>query len=186
MARQVAHLHLKLDFSNLLFSPSAMSNSFANPWTVAHEAPLSIEFSKQEHWSGLPCIPPGELPNPQVEPASLTLGRQTLYHWATCKAPLKLKEATNHLNILLKCGFSFCEVWAGTLDSVFPAGCQEIFVLHLDHLILGQEFNTLSPNPTSPRSQLRTTILDKHRSDQQQELYCEHERVETDSGPLLP
>ena len=37
---------------------------FATPWTVAHQAPLSMGFSRQEYWSGLPCPPPGDLPNP--------------------------------------------------------------------------------------------------------------------------
>ena len=41
------------------------------PCTVAHQAPLSIGFSKQEYWSGLSCPPPGDLPNPGIEPASL-------------------------------------------------------------------------------------------------------------------
>ena len=43
---------------------------FANPWTVACQALLSIEFSRQEYWSGLPCSPPGDLPNPGIEPRS--------------------------------------------------------------------------------------------------------------------
>ena len=37
-------------------------------WTVAHQAPLSMSFSRQEYWSGLPCTPPGDLPNPGIEP----------------------------------------------------------------------------------------------------------------------
>ena len=44
---------------------------FATPWTVAHQAPLSMEFSRQEHWSGLPFPPPGDLPDPGIEPTSL-------------------------------------------------------------------------------------------------------------------
>ena len=43
----------------------------ATPWTVAHQAPLSMEFSKQECWSGLPCPPPGDLSHLGIEPASL-------------------------------------------------------------------------------------------------------------------
>ena len=43
---------------------------FATPWTVVHQAPLSMGFSRQEHWSGLPCPPPGDLPDPGTEPAS--------------------------------------------------------------------------------------------------------------------
>ena len=45
---------------------------FVTPWTVAHQAPLSKGFSRQEHWSGLPFPPPGDLPDPGAEPASLT------------------------------------------------------------------------------------------------------------------
>ena len=44
----------------------------ATLWTVAHKAPLSMGFSRQEYWSGLPCPPPGDLPDPRIEPASLT------------------------------------------------------------------------------------------------------------------
>ena len=44
---------------------------FVTPWTVAHQAPLSMGSSRQEHWSGLPCPPPGDLPDPGVELASL-------------------------------------------------------------------------------------------------------------------
>ena len=43
----------------------------ATPWTVAHQAPLSMGFSRQESWSGLPCPPPGDHPRPGTEPASL-------------------------------------------------------------------------------------------------------------------
>ena len=50
---------------------SVMSDSFATPWTVAAcQAPLSMEFSRQEYWSGLPFPPPGDLPNPRIEPKS--------------------------------------------------------------------------------------------------------------------
>ena len=44
-----------------------MSDS-AVPCIIANQAPLSIEFSKQEYWSGLPCPPPGDLPNPGIKP----------------------------------------------------------------------------------------------------------------------
>ena len=45
---------------------------FATLWTVAHQAPLSLGFSRQEYWSGLPRPPPGDLPNTRTESASLT------------------------------------------------------------------------------------------------------------------
>ena len=45
---------------------------FVTLWTVALQAPLSIGFSRQEYWSGLPCPSPGDLPDPGIEPVSLT------------------------------------------------------------------------------------------------------------------
>ena len=45
---------------------------FVTLWSVAHQAPLFMEFSRQEYWSGLPCPPPGNFPNPGMEPSSLT------------------------------------------------------------------------------------------------------------------
>ena len=59
---------------------------FATPWTVARQAPLSMGFSTQEYWSGLPCLPPGDLPDPGTEPVSdyaLPMrhnDKQVLYH----------------------------------------------------------------------------------------------------------
>ena len=45
---------------------------FATPWTVAHQAPLTIGFSRQEYWSGFPCPPPEYLPDPGIKPMCLT------------------------------------------------------------------------------------------------------------------
>ena len=50
-----------------------MSDSFVAPWTVAHQAPLSMGFPRQEYWSGLPLPSPGDLPNPGTEPESPAL-----------------------------------------------------------------------------------------------------------------
>ena len=55
----------------------------AAAWTVAHQAPLSMGFSRQEYWSGLPCPPPGNLPNPRIECMSLSL-----LHWQVGSLPL--------------------------------------------------------------------------------------------------
>ena len=45
---------------------------FVTAWTVAHQASLSLGFSRQEYWNGLPFPSPGDLPNPGIEPESLT------------------------------------------------------------------------------------------------------------------
>ena len=57
-------------FSRVLF--------FVTLWTVADQAPLSMGFSKQEYWSGLPFPSPGDLPNPGIEPGSPALQADAL------------------------------------------------------------------------------------------------------------
>ena len=44
-----------------------------NLWTVTHQAPLSMGFSGQEYWTGLPCLPPGDLPDPAIKSESPSL-----------------------------------------------------------------------------------------------------------------
>ena len=51
---------------------------FVTPWTVAHQAPPSLEFSRQEYWSGLPLPSPGDLPDPGIELGSPALQADTL------------------------------------------------------------------------------------------------------------
>ena len=58
---------------------------FVTPWTVAYQASQSMEFSRQEYWSGLPFPSPGDLPNPGIEPESLALQAVSL--------PLSHREA---------------------------------------------------------------------------------------------
>ena len=67
-------------------SPSAQSLSrvqlFATPWTLTHQALLSMGFPRQKYWSGLPFPPPGDLPDSRTEPTSLVspaFGRWVLY-----------------------------------------------------------------------------------------------------------
>ena len=51
---------------------------FVTPWTVAHQAPPSMGFSRQEYWSGLPFPSPGDLPDPGIEPRSPALRADAL------------------------------------------------------------------------------------------------------------
>ena len=51
---------------------------FATPWTVAYQAPLSVRFSRQEYWSGLPFPSPGDLPDPGIKPGSPALQTDAL------------------------------------------------------------------------------------------------------------
>ena len=56
---------------------------FATLQTVAHQAPLSVGFSRQEYWSGLLCPPPGNLPDAGIKPSSL----KSLLHWQVGSLP---------------------------------------------------------------------------------------------------
>ena len=55
-----------------------MSDSLQPTWTIAHQAPPSMEFSRQEYWSGLPFPSPGDLPDPGMEPGSPKLRADAL------------------------------------------------------------------------------------------------------------
>ena len=81
----------KLDSFSSEVHSSAESNSFAldvkslsrvqlfaTPWTVAHQAPPSTGFSRQEYWSGLPFPSPGDVPNPGIKPRSPALQADAL------------------------------------------------------------------------------------------------------------
>ena len=69
--------------------------TLATPWTVARQVPLSMGFSRQECWSGLPFPSLRDLPNPGTEPFISCLGRQILYHRATWEAPFLLRWTSN-------------------------------------------------------------------------------------------
>ena len=63
---------------------------FATLWTVASQAPLSMGFSKEEYWSGLPFPSPGDFPNPGIEPGSPALQADTLSSGPQGSSPLGL------------------------------------------------------------------------------------------------
>ena len=72
---------------------------FVTPWTVAYQASLSMGFSTQEYWSGLPFLSPGDLPNPGIEPRSPALEADAL----TSEPPGKPKIA--------ECWIDAFELW---------------------------------------------------------------------------
>ena len=72
-----------------MFSCSVMSNSFATPWTVAHQAPLSMGFSRQEYCSGLPFLLQRIFPTQGSNPG-LSYCRRILYQLSHKESPLRL------------------------------------------------------------------------------------------------
>ena len=71
---------------------SVMSDSVQPLWTVPRQAPLSMEFSRQEYWSGLPFPSPGDLPDPGIKPQSLALHADSLL----LEPPGKPKTVSRH------------------------------------------------------------------------------------------
>ena len=81
---------------------------FATPWAVAHQAPLSVEYSFQEHWSGVSFPTPGALPTPGTEPASPSSPAGFFATSATWEAPkmetvflpkIRVKDAFHRLHV---------------------------------------------------------------------------------------
>ena len=74
---------------------------FGIPWTVALQAPLSVEFPRQEYWSGLPFLPPKELSEPGIEtvsPASPSWTGKFFIDWATEEAHLLVVDFRDEKN----------------------------------------------------------------------------------------
>ena len=109
---------------------------FAAPWTVACHAPLSMEFSRQEHWSRLPCPPPEDLPNSGIKPECPTSPALAGGFFTTEPPGNPNRGITSSVHVALKpelCpGHEFSAAWSspegegeGLWDSADPAsrGC---------------------------------------------------------------
>ena len=73
---------------------------FATPYTVAHQAPLSCGFPRQEYWSGLPCLLPGDLPCPGIKPRSPSLQGYSLLSEPPVKPTLKYQVPNNSMTFV--------------------------------------------------------------------------------------
>ena len=92
----------------------------ATPWTVAYQDPLSMGFSRQEYWSGLPFPSPGDLPNPGIKPASLTslaLAGEFFTSSATWEAQKKVKL----LSRVQLCNPMYCSLPGSSVHGIFQA-----------------------------------------------------------------
>ena len=96
------------------------------PWTVALQAPLSMGFSRQEYWSGLPCPPLGDLPDPGIKPISLASPAladtffTTIATWEALNQPYSNKKKfflkINNTGLL---GFGSSTLWEGMFWQLF-------------------------------------------------------------------
>ena len=104
---------------------------FAIPWTVAYQAPPSMEFSRQEYWSGLPFLSPGDLPDPGINPRSPTLQAGALLSELTGKPPVILQMEYYSLLLYLCLNIYYLWVYIPFLCSylkvLFYFSCQLLF-----------------------------------------------------------
>ena len=104
------------------------------PWTVAHQAPPSMEFSRWEYWSGLPFPSPGDLPNPGIKPQSPTLQADAL----PSEPPGNPLESESHSVLLVS-------LWPSGLHSPWNSPGQNADVD--SHSLLQGIFPTQGSNP---------------------------------------
>ena len=124
--------HLALDFifdycfslfvCVCLLSRFSLVHLFATLWTVAHQVSLSMGFSRQEHWNGLPCPPPGNLPHPGIKPRSPALQVDSL------PAELPGKPFIQYM--------SFYSLLISQNMETYPYWCKQLHLLYLIYNIL--------------------------------------------------
>ena len=105
----------------------------ATLWTVAHQVPLSMGFSRQEHWSGLPCPPPGDLPSPGTEPAAPALQAESLplSPWESPKPNLKDTYWRQPFLIsLIDTAFNIFKTWSHILVLFILIGSDQGFTIY--------------------------------------------------------
>ena len=111
---------------NSMYVLCLFARLFANPWTVARQAPLSMGFSRQEYWSGLPCPPPGGLPNP---------GLRTSISCASCLSTIPTEPPGKPLRYIggglvaqpcpALCDPMDCSLPGSSVHGIFQAGILE-------------------------------------------------------------
>ena len=100
---------------------------FAIPWTVAYQAPPSMEFSRQEYWSGLPFPSPGDLPDPGIKPRSPTLQADALLSYDLNQIPYDYTvEVRNRFKGLDLIDRVPDELWMEVRDIVEETGIKTI------------------------------------------------------------
>ena len=117
---------------------------FATPWTVAHQAPPSMGFSRQEYWSGLPFPSPGDIPDPGIESRSPILEVDSL----TSEPPLPKKfcMCLLYISAIVAVVSHLSHLWA-----LWP-GCLDVLCIWLAlAMTLPPQSGTLGSSHTSPQ-----------------------------------
>ena len=129
--------HFPLGLASVSISRMKTGNSrvwlFVTPWTIAHQAVLSMEFSRQEYWSGLPFCSPGDLLNPGIEPRSPALqvdslllshqGSQMILKWVAYSFCRRSSRPRNQARVSSIAGEFFIS-WV-TREATWDTICQQ-------------------------------------------------------------
>ena len=139
---------------------SHFSHFFVMPWTVAYQAPMSMGFPRQQYWSGLPCPPPEDLPNPGIKPTypvSSALQVDSLLESPGKPLPTSISSVQFSRSVVSDCLWS---PWiAARQASLSITNCRSSLrltsiksVMPFSHLILCRPLLLLSPNPSQHQS----------------------------------
>ena len=102
--------------------------SLATPWTIAHQAPLSMEFYRQEYWSGLAFPSPGDLPNPRIQPTSLVSLALAVQFSHSIMSDSLWPHGLQHTRLSCPSPIS------GTCSNAYPSSQWQVESLPLSHL----------------------------------------------------
>ena len=130
----------------LLFRLSVVFDSFATPWTVAHQAPLSMGFPRQEHWSGLLFPPPGNILNPGTELASSALAGRFFTTWEAPRRSAWSEKGAESVECLMNWGHNAWKV-RKTLTEAGSLGDRDVACLPS---VLAQYVSSLGLHFTLP------------------------------------
>ena len=112
----------------LYFSPVGL---FATLWTIAHQVSLSIGFSRQEYWSGFPCPPAGDIPDPGIEPTSVNFPvfAGVIFTTSTTWEALFLCMSLVAQSFPTLCDCMDCSLLASSVHGILQARIQEWFAV---------------------------------------------------------
>ena len=130
---------------------------FETLWTTAHEAPLSMEFSRREYWSGLPFPSPGDLPDPEIEPRSPALQADFL----PSEPPRKVKVKVKSLSHVQLFSIPWAVVYQAPLSTGKNTGAGSFSLLQGIFLTQGSDPGIKPMSPTFQADALTSEPLGK-------------------------
>ena len=134
----VINIHVQVLVRTRVFISLECVRLFGTLWTVAQQAPLSMGFSRQGYWSGLPCPPPGNLPDPGIEPVSLALQADSLPTEPPGK-PIMECINVNFLVLIMYCSYARGNHWRKQGQGYTGSFCTFLFATSCKSIIISKK-----------------------------------------------